>query len=83
MFVALALLLASTPAEAHGIAGNRYFPVPLHRQGGHGVGVTAGLELFLQDLMPSLFERPALSSLNGQEASQTPKKFPPLRQICT
>jgi hypothetical protein len=38
--------------------------VPLDRQGGHGVGVTAGLELFLQDLMPSLFDRPALSSLN-------------------
>ena len=29
MFVALALLLASTPAEAHGIAGNRYFPETL------------------------------------------------------
>ena len=38
--------------------------LPLDRQGGHGVGVTAGLELFLQDLMPSLFDRPALSSLS-------------------
>jgi hypothetical protein len=26
--------------------------VPLNHQGGHGVGVTAGLELFLQDLVP-------------------------------
>ena len=26
IFVALALLLACAPAEAHGIAGNRYFP---------------------------------------------------------
>jgi hypothetical protein len=32
--------------------------VPLDRHGGHGVGVTAGLELFLQDLLPSLFDRP-------------------------
>lgn len=32
--------------------------IPLNRQGGHGVGVTAGLELFLQDLMPSFFDRP-------------------------
>ena len=32
--------------------------VPLNSRGGHGVGVTAGLELFLDDLMPSLFASP-------------------------
>ena len=35
--------------------------IPLNRQGGHGAGVTAGIELFLQDLMPSLFDKPVLS----------------------
>jgi hypothetical protein len=38
--------------------------VPLDRQAGHGVGVKAGLELFLQDLVRLLFDRPALSSVN-------------------
>ncbi len=32
--------------------------VPLNNRGGRGVGVTAGLELFLDDLMPSLFGKP-------------------------
>jgi hypothetical protein len=36
--------------------------VPLNRRGGRDVGVTAGFELFLQDLAPSLFERPLLST---------------------
>jgi hypothetical protein len=34
--------------------------VPLNGQGGHGVGVTAGLEFFLDDLAPSLFAKPLL-----------------------
>jgi hypothetical protein len=34
--------------------------VPLNSQGGHGVGVTAGLEFFLDDLAPALFSRPLL-----------------------
>ena len=32
--------------------------IPLNNQGGHGVGVTAGLEFFLDDLAPRLFARP-------------------------
>lgn len=35
--------------------------IPLNDQGGRSVGVTAGIELFLQDLMPSLFDKPVLS----------------------
>jgi hypothetical protein len=34
--------------------------VPLSQQGGRGVGVTAGLEFFLDDLAPSLFGKPVL-----------------------
>jgi hypothetical protein len=34
--------------------------VPLNNQAGHGVGVTAGLEFFLDDLAPSLFAKPLL-----------------------
>jgi hypothetical protein len=34
--------------------------VPLNNQGGRGVGVTAGLEFFLDDLAPSLFAKPLL-----------------------
>jgi hypothetical protein len=37
--------------------------VPLNNQGGHSVGVTAGLEFFLDDLAPSLFAKPMLSNL--------------------
>jgi hypothetical protein len=37
--------------------------VPLSNQGGHGVGVTAGLEFFLDDLAPSLFAKPMLNNL--------------------
>lgn len=36
--------------------------VPLNTQGGHGVGFTAGLEFFLDDLMPALFEKPVLGN---------------------
>lgn len=32
--------------------------MPLNRQGGRGVGVAAGLELFLDDLIPSVFQQP-------------------------
>jgi hypothetical protein len=34
--------------------------VPLNSQGGRGVGVTAALEFFLDDLAPSLFAKPLL-----------------------
>ena len=34
--------------------------VPLSQSGGRGVGVTAGLEFFLDDLAPSLFDKPML-----------------------
>ena len=37
--------------------------VPLNNQGGHGVGVTAGFEFFLDDLAPSLFAKPMLDNL--------------------
>ena len=36
--------------------------VPLNNQGGRGVGVSAGLEFFLDDLAPSLFARPVLGN---------------------
>jgi hypothetical protein len=36
--------------------------VPLNSQGGHGVGVTAGLEFFLDDLAPSLFAKPVFGN---------------------
>jgi hypothetical protein len=36
--------------------------VPLDHRGGRGVGVTAGLERFLDDLMPSLFANPVFGN---------------------
>jgi hypothetical protein len=35
--------------------------ISFNHQGGHGVGAAAGIELFLQDLMAPLFDKPVLS----------------------
>ncbi len=36
--------------------------IPLNGEGGHGVGVRAGLFLFLEDLIPAIFGKPLLSA---------------------
>jgi hypothetical protein len=59
---------------AYQVAGEA--TISFNRRGGDGVGATAGIELFLPDLMPSLFDKPVLSSSNNVARVQ-----PVLREV--
>ena len=52
-------ILGSYVGVAYQVAGEA--TISFNRQGGHGIAATAGIELFLQDLMPPLFDKPVLS----------------------